>query len=66
MIKLTRINGSAFVLNAELIKFVEETPDTIITLRDGEKLLVREKTDEIIERVVEYSRSVRVFPGGMG
>ncbi len=62
MIKLTRRNGAAFVLNAELIKFVEEVPDTIITLRDGEKVLVKETADEVVDRALEYARSSRFLP----
>jgi flagellar protein FlbD len=61
MIKLKRLSGDEFVLNAEYIKFIEETPDTIITLRDGEKLIVSEKIDDVIKRVIEYKRSVSVF-----
>lgn len=64
MIRLTRRNGSAFVLNAELIKFVEETPDTIVTLRDGEKILVAESVDEIIARSIEFIRQTRYSPLG--
>lgn len=62
MIKLTRRNGNAFVLNAELIKFVEEVPDTIITLRDGEKVLVMESADEVVGRSLEYTRCSRFLP----
>lgn len=62
MIKLTRINGTGFVVNADLLKYVEETPDTIITLRDGEKVIVREKADEVVARVVEFVRSTRFPP----
>ncbi len=62
MISLTRLNGSGFIVNSELIKFIEQTPDTLVTLRDGEKLMVKESPDEIIERVVEYVRSTRFPP----
>lgn len=62
MIQLSRLNGTLFLLNAELIKFIEQTPDTLITLRDGEKVMVREKPDEIVEKVIAYQRSVRLFP----
>ncbi len=62
MIRLTRRNGRPFVLNAELIKFVEEVPDTIITLRDGEKVLVLEKADAVVELSLEYCRSTRFLP----
>jgi flagellar protein FlbD len=59
MIRLTHLNGKPFVANAELVKFVEETPDTVITMRDGERIVVREKADEVIERAIRYARSVR-------
>ncbi len=59
MIRLTRLNGKPFVMNAELVKFVEETPDTVITMRDGDRIVVREKAGEVVERAIEYSRSVR-------
>ena len=60
MIRVTRLSGGEFVLNAELIKFLEETPDTVVTLLDGEKLLVRESTEEIIRRAVAYRREIRL------
>jgi flagellar protein FlbD len=54
MIKLTRLNGSSFVLNCELIETVEATPDTVITTTDSKKYVVVEKVDEIIEEVIKY------------
>jgi flagellar protein FlbD len=62
MIRLTRRNGAKFVLNAELIKFVEEVPDTIVTLRDGEKVLILESADTVVERALDYCRSTRFLP----
>lgn len=62
MIKVTRLNGKEFVVNAEMIQFLEETPDTVVTLVNHEKLVVREPVDEIIKRVIEYSRSIRSLP----
>ncbi|MCL2001607.1 MAG: flagellar FlbD family protein [Planctomycetes bacterium] len=62
MIKLTRRNGNRFVLNAELIKFVEEVPDTIVTLRDGEKVLVAESADTVVRLSLEYARETRFLP----
>ena len=56
MIKLTRFDGSEVAVNAELIKFVEATPDTIVTLTSDQKLLVLETVDEVIEKVLEYKR----------
>jgi flagellar protein FlbD len=63
MIKLTRLNGKEFVLNAELIQFLEATPDTVITLINHEKIVVKESVDDVIKRVLEYSRAIRAFPG---
>ena len=61
MIRVTRLNGKEFVVNAELVQFVEETPDTVITLVSHEKIVVKEKADEVVRRVVEYQRGVRSF-----
>ena len=63
MIKLTRFKTQdhEFVLNAELIETVEETPDTVITLMNGNKVLVEEGMDEIIRLVIEYRRSLNRF-----
>jgi flagellar protein FlbD len=61
MITVTRLNGRMVVVNAELIKFVEATPDTLITLTSGEHFMVKEKVDDIVERAVEYARRVRSF-----
>ena len=57
MITLHRLNGKEFVLNGEFIKFVEATPDTVITLSpNDEKFMVRESVAEVIEKVIEYKR----------
>lgn len=61
MIKLTRLNGQELILNSDLIKFVEETPDTTVTLLSSEKILVTESAEEIVERVIAYGRQLRVF-----
>ena len=54
MIELTRLNGSAMMLNSDLIKTAEASPDTMLTLINGEKLIVREEITEVVERVVAY------------
>jgi flagellar protein FlbD len=54
MIQLTRLNGIPIVLNSDLIKTAESSPDTMITLISGEKLIVRETCEDVTERVVEY------------
>ncbi|MFH0911897.1 MAG: flagellar FlbD family protein [Planctomycetota bacterium] len=63
MIQLTRLSGDKFVVNAEYIKFIESTPDTILTLRDGDKILVQESPDTVVERAVAYARSIRILDG---
>ncbi len=59
MITVTRLDGSRFVVNAELIRTVESTPDTLIKLTTGESYMVLEQTDEIVRLVVEYGRLLR-------
>ncbi len=59
MIKVTRLGGKELVVNAELIRFVEATPDTILSLASGEKLVVQESVDEVIRRCIEYGRALR-------
>jgi uncharacterized protein YlzI (FlbEa/FlbD family) len=58
MVQLTRLNNKPLVLNADLIKFVEQSPDTLVTLITGEKIVVLEKASEIVARVIEYRRAV--------
>lgn len=62
MIRLTRLDGEPFVLNAELIRYVEARPDTFITLTTGERLVVRESMDEVMERAVRYQQSKHLIP----
>lgn len=58
MIEVTKLNDEKFVLNAELIKTVEATPDTVITITTGNKYIVRESVEEVIQRVVAYKRQI--------
>lgn len=58
MVRLTRLNGSEVVINADLIEFVETTPDTLLTLVTGKKIPVRETTEEVIQQVVSYRRAL--------
>lgn len=57
MIRVTKFDGKAIVLNADWIQSVEETPDTLITLTTGFQLLVKDRAEEIIEKFKEYKRS---------
>ena len=56
MIHVTRLNNEEFIVNADLIEFIEKTPDTVLTLITGKKIMVRETSDEIVHRVLEYRR----------
>jgi len=58
MVQLTRLNNQPLMVNSDLIKFVEQSPDTLITLVNGEKFMVRENAEEIVRRIVEYRRLV--------
>lgn len=60
MIKLNRLKtrDSEFILNAELIETIEETPDTVITLTNGKKLIVEESAEEIVRKVMDYRRAI--------
>jgi len=62
MIQLTRLNNQPMALNSDLIKFVEQAPDTVITLTTGEKLVVRESAEEVIQRVIRFRREVLRVP----
>lgn len=58
MIEVTRMNGTTITLNAELIEVVEETPDTVITLTSGKKILVKESRQEIKNLVILYKKEI--------
>ena len=60
MISLTRTNGTQFYINPELIQTVEQTPDTIITLVNNKKIIVKDTPLEIAERFIEYRRKTLV------
>lgn len=57
MIRVTRLNDKEFVINTDLIKTIEATPDTVIRLVSEDKYVVRESVDEIIRRIVDYRRT---------
>ena len=61
MIGLTRLNSKRFVVNAELIRYVETTPDTMITMVGGDKIMVKETVEEVVARAMQYQRDIRVF-----
>ncbi|MCB1183749.1 flagellar FlbD family protein [bacterium] len=69
MIKVTKLNGRELVVNADLIEFIESTPDTLISLTTGRKIMVLEDLDEVIRMAVGYRAKARIYPiptGGTG
>ena len=61
MITVTRINGKALVVNAELIRSIEENPDTTITLINGDHIIVKEPMQLIVEKAIDYGRCMRTL-----
>jgi len=59
MIEVTKLNGDACVLNADLIEMVESTPDTLVSLTTGRKLMVRDSVDDVVRRSIEYRGRIR-------
>ena len=62
MIEVTRTNNRKITINADLIVYVEETPDVVITLTNGAKVLVKESAKEIISKVIDYKRRIHQDP----
>lgn len=58
MIKVRRLNNKEFVVNSELILFIEETPDTVITLTTGQRIVVAESLDDVINKVIDYKAKI--------
>jgi flagellar protein FlbD len=58
MIRLTRINHVPLVLNADLIEHIEITPDTVIAMTSGQKFMVLESADEVVDRVIQFRRAI--------
>ncbi len=62
MIRLTRINRIPLLLNSDLIEHVEVTPDTVIAMTSGQKFMVMETADEVIQKVIDFRRSIQDRP----
>ncbi|MBL0159798.1 MAG: flagellar FlbD family protein [Bryobacterales bacterium] len=58
MIRVTRLNAESIFLNSDLIEFVESTPDTVLRLTSGQRLMVRESPEEIVSRIIQFRRAV--------
>ena len=63
MIKVTRLNDSVLIINADMIQSVQATPDTLITLTNNDKIMVKEALEEVSQRIVDYQRAVYSTPG---
>lgn len=58
MILLTKINSAPIAVNSDMIEYIEETPDTVITLTNGDRVVVQQRMSEIIEKTVQYRRRI--------
>jgi flagellar protein FlbD len=58
MISVTRLNRAELILNSDLIEYIEATPDTVLTLTTGQKIVVLEPASEVVNRVIRFRRSV--------
>jgi flagellar protein FlbD len=61
MIKVTRLNGDPIYINSALIEFIEETPDTMVTLTTGKKLIIKEHVEDIIKSILEYNAKISQY-----
>jgi flagellar protein FlbD len=62
MIKVTKLNGEVFYVNPYEIEFIEETPDTVISLKSGRKVLVSQKADNVINKMIDFYRLANLLP----
>ncbi|GAU79869.1 flagellar FlbD family protein [Fusibacter sp. 3D3] len=58
MIKVTKLNGDVIYINSNLIEFIEETPDTMMTLTTGKKIILKDRVEAIIDQIVEYNQKI--------
>ena len=61
MIKLTRLNGSVYVLNSDMIETIEATPDTVISTSEGKKYVCRESVEEVIDKIIEFRGKILIY-----
>ena len=60
MIEVERVNGQKMLINPDLIKFIETTPDTVVTFTDGEKIMLRTRPTEIVQLIMDFKKQVRL------
>ncbi len=61
MIKLTRLNGSVYVLNSDMIETIEATPDTVISTSEAKKYVCRESVEEVIDKIIEFRGNILIY-----
>ena len=61
MIKVTRLSGDPIYINSALIEFIEETPDTMVTLTTGKKLIIKEHVEDVIKSILEYNAKISQY-----
>lgn len=62
MIRVTRLDGSTLVINSDLVEMIEKTPDTVVTLINGHKMVARESVEELVDRVIEFRKKTHPCP----
>ncbi|MBF4691732.1 flagellar FlbD family protein [Fusibacter ferrireducens] len=58
MIKVTKLNGDFIYINSNLIEFIEEMPDTMVTLTTGKKIILKDSVEDIIDRIIEFNQKI--------
>lgn len=58
MISITKINHRELIINCDLIERIESNPDTTITMTTGQKIIVKESVDDIIDKIIYYKRKI--------
>ena len=66
MINVTKLNGSRLVINADLVEFIESTPDTLLSLTTGRKLMIKEDLEAVVQMIIDYRRQSRSHPVPVG
>ncbi len=65
MIKLTKLNDENIFINADMVMYIEQMPDTVITLSNRDKIIVKEDPFVVIKKFIEYKRLIHLFPGSL-
>lgn len=62
MIEVSKINGKSVLVNPDLIRFIEATPDTVLIFTDGERLMVQDRPDDLVQKIIRF-RKICALPG---